>query len=114
MDNRSLGIFGEKEAVKYLKKHKYKILDTNYTCMLGEIDIIAKEGGYLVFVEVKTRSTIVYGLPKEAVDEQKQRKIALVGAYYQKIKRMLDVPVRFDVVQVLDGEIELIKGAFEL
>ena len=112
--NRALGIFGEKKAVKFLKKHKYKILDTNFTCVLGEVDIVAKDGEYLVFIEVKTRTTAMFGLPKEAVDEQKQRKIILVASYYQKVKRMLDTPVRFDVVQVLDGEIELIKGAFEL
>ena len=75
MNNIALGIYGEKLALKYLKKQKYKILEKNFRCALGEIDIVAKDGGFLVFVEVKTRSSNAFGEPMEAVDFYKQRKL---------------------------------------
>ncbi len=112
MSNFELGIWGEKEAVKYLKKHKYKIIEQNFRCKLGEVDIIAKQGAYLVFIEVKTRASARYGLPMEAVDEIKQRKLNMLAVYYQKQFNLLDMPIRFDVVQVLGDEIKLIEGAF--
>lgn len=112
MSNFELGIWGEKEAVKFLKKKKYKVIEQNYRCKLGEVDIIARQGAYLVFIEVKTRASNRYGLPMEAVDEQKQRKLLLLALYYQKCKGLLDMPVKFDVVQILGDEILLIENAF--
>ena len=112
MSNFELGIWGEKEAVKFLKKRKYKVIEQNYRCKLGEVDIIAMQGAYLVFVEVKTRASNRYGLPMEAVDEIKQRKLILLAQYYQKSKGLLDLPIRFDVVQILGDEVTLIEGAF--
>ena len=70
-----LGIAGEQMVDSYLKKNKYKIIATNYTCQLGELDIIAKDKDTYVFIEVKTRSSFKYGLPREAVDEFKRHKI---------------------------------------
>ncbi len=113
MNRIAYGLYGEESAVKYLKKHKYKILERNYRCILGEVDIIAKKGAYLVFVEVKARTDDRYGLPMEAVDERKQYKLIALSQYYQKIKRKLDMPIRFDVVQILGEEITLIENAFE-
>ena len=113
MNNIALGIYGEKLALKYLKKQKYKILEKNFRCALGEIDIVAKDGGFLVFVEVKTRSSNAFGEPMEAVDFYKQRKLSKLAVYYQKLKRKLDVPVRFDVVDIVGEQITLIKSAFE-
>ena len=107
-----LGDYGEKLAAKYLKKHKYKILEQNYTCPIGEIDIIAKDKGTLVIVEVKTRTSKLYGAPAEAVDEYKQRKLHRLGLYYQRSKRMFDMPIRFDVIEVLDKDINHIINAF--
>lgn len=112
MSNFELGIWGEREAEKFLKKRKYKILERNFRCPIGEVDIIARCGEYLVFVEVKTRASTRYGLPMEAVDEVKQQKLTHLALYYQKLKRLFDMPVRFDVVQVLGDEIKLIEGAF--
>ncbi len=112
MDNIAMGIWGEAEAVKFLKKKKYKIIETNYRCSIGEVDIIAIDGPFLVFVEVKTRASTQYGLPMEAVDEYKQHKLIMLAQYYQKIKRKYDYPIRFDVVQILDSKVTLIKNAF--
>ena len=112
MSNFELGIWGEREAVKFLKKQKYKVIEQNYRCKLGEVDIIARQGAYLVFIEVKTRASNKYGLPAEAVDEQKQRKLLLLAQYYQKSKGLLDMPIRFDVVQILGDQVTLIPEAF--
>ena len=112
MNHIALGIAGEKKAVKFLKKHKYKILEKNYRCALGEVDVIARQGETLVFVEVKTRSSCLFGRPCEAVDEQKQEKLRRLALYYQRFKRLYNIPLRFDVVEVLDNEINLIEGAF--
>jgi len=110
--NKAKGTLGEREAVKFLKKHKYKILDTNYTCPIGEIDVVALESGFLVIIEVKTRESAFFGRPCEAVDEVKQRKLCNLALVYQKAMGLADMPLRFDVVEVLENEINLIKNAF--
>ncbi len=112
MSNFELGIWGEHQAEKFLKKRGYKVLAHNFRCKLGEIDIVALKGEYLVIIEVKTRMSNRYGLPIEAVDEQKQRKLVRLALYYQKCKGLLNLPIRFDVVSILDEKIELIEGAF--
>ncbi len=112
LDRIALGIKGEKMAQKYLKKHKYKILETNFRCSLGEIDIIAQKNGYIVFVEVKARHTARFGLPCEAVDERKQYKLQMLAMYYLRAKRLLDTPILFAVVDILGDEIKLIENAF--
>ena len=75
---KEIGDYGEKLAVKFLKKQGYKILSTNYKVKYGEIDIIAKDGLFTVFIEVKYRSKKLYGLPSEAVDKHKQNKIKYI------------------------------------
>ena len=111
---RSKGQYGEEIAVEYLKNIGYSIVDINYRNCFGEIDIIAKEGGALVFVEVKTRNTPYYGLPVMAVDFRKQQRMSKVAAAYITQKKLTDYPVRFDVVSVCGNNIEVIKDAFEL
>lgn len=118
-DNRChTGARGESLAVKALKKKGYKILEKNYRCKLGEIDIIAKDRGVLVFVEVKARRTDRFGDPKLAVTPQKQRKISMVALEYLKKTGQIEKRARFDVVAIrlLPGQpdIEIIKNAFEL
>ena len=112
MNNIALGIKGEKLAQKFLKKNKYKILETNYKCQIGEIDIVATKNNFLVFVEVKTRQSAKFGLPREAVDEYKQHKLKTLALYYQRAKNLFDMPVMFAVVEVLGDEITLIENAF--
>ena len=110
--NKVVGNQGELEVRNYLQKNKYKILETNYTCKLGEIDIIAQEKDYLVFVEVKTRNSCQFGRPMEDVTPYKQNKIRTVAKYYLMLHDKLESNVRFDVVEVLDDEINHIKNAF--
>ncbi|MEW6600814.1 MAG: YraN family protein [Nitrospirota bacterium] len=112
-----LGQRGEGLAVQFLRKRGYKIIAQNYKTRIGEIDIIAMEGDTLVFVEVKTRESIAYGRPFEAVDYFKKKKIANVALLY--LKKLKEIPpCRFDVVSVYyaegRAECELIKDAFEV
>ena len=112
MKNIINGQIGEELATELLKKKSYKILQRNYKNVLGEIDIIAKDKDYLLFVEVKFRNTRMFGRASEAVDKRKQHKIRQVALLYLKQKRQLESNVRFDVVEVYDNEINHIENAF--
>lgn len=115
------GKFGEEEAKKYLQKRGYIVLQTNYRCREGEIDLIAREGEWLVFVEVKTRRSYAYGMPCEAVDERKRSKIIAAAQKYL-LDNTIESALRFDVIEVIcasegDGyrlkSLNHIKFAFE-
>ncbi len=114
---RQKGASGEKLALSFLKKQKYKILETNYNCPAGEIDIIALKKRTLVFIEVKFRKSLEYGYPEESVNYPKQKKIALAAMHYLKQKGVRDIDLRFDVVSILqmekESEIKLFENAFE-
>ncbi len=112
-NNKLIGKMGEDIAVDYLKKKKYEIIKRNYVNEYGEIDIIAAHDGYLIFIEVKTRNGTQYGTPAEAVDSHKIRKISQVASGYIQYKHLYDYPVRFDVIEVCDGEINHIENAFD-
>lgn len=117
-DRRKTGAIGESLAIEALEKNGYKILEKNYRSKLGEIDIIAKEGGVLAFVEVKARRTDQFGSPKLAVTLQKQRKVSMVALGYLKETGQISKKARFDVVAIrlLPGkpDVEIIRNAFEL
>ncbi len=114
-DNKLRGNAGEKAAEAFLKKSGYRILSRNFTTDIGEIDLIVTDDRYLIFVEVKSRTDDNFGLPSEAVDLRKQRKIAMVASQYIKKNMLFGAPSRFDVVEVrLDsGEINHIKDCFD-
>lgn len=97
---RKLGNLGEKIACDYLQKQKYIILDKNFHCRFGEIDIIAKDKKTLVFVEVKARANQQFGQPQEAVDYFKQRKIIKTAYYYINLYNLPD-DFRIDIVAVI-------------
>lgn len=107
-----LGASGEKLAVKYLKKQKYKILEVNYKTHFGEIDVIAQDGQAIVFIEVKTRTSSDYGEPSEAVDYKKRQKYKIVAEEYLMRTGKTDCECRFDAVEVKNKEINHIKDAF--
>jgi len=114
MDTKILGNEGEKKATKFLKNQGYKILERNYENKIGEIDIIAydKTEDYLVFVEVKTKTSDFFGLPREMVGSHKQHKIEQVATAYLMDNKKINAKVRFDVVEVLDNNITHIKNAW--
>ena len=115
---KALGVKGEDLAVRYLKKKGFKVIQRNYHCPLGEIDLIAREGDTLVFIEIKARSSSEYGLPQDAVDRFKQKKIIQAAKTYLAEHHLTeDIPARFDVVAIhltpAGPDIELIKDAFQ-
>lgn len=112
-NKRKIGFEYEKIAGEYLEKQGYEILEYNFYSRSGEIDIIAKHEGYLVFVEVKYRENDSKGDPLEAISIQKQRTISKCALYYMKKKGMQDVSVRFDVVGILRDKIQVVQNAFE-
>ena len=100
VDRRSnLGPRGEREAARHLKKLGYRILARNYTCPVGELDIVALLDGVLIIVEVKTLGT-EDGQPEERVDHKKRRKLVRVASYFIKEKRLEHLPCQFDVLAV--------------
>ena len=94
------GEFGEKAAAKYLRKKGYKIIETNYKIVSGEIDIIAYKKGILAFVEVKTRSSLYGGRPAEAVTIFKQKRIISAARNYILNNKISGQP-RFDIIEIL-------------
>jgi putative endonuclease len=118
MEKKELGKKGEEVALRFLKKRGYRIIEKNYVCKMGEMDIIAREKDTLAFIEVKTRTTTEFGPPQLAVNASKQRQLSKVALNYLKEKQLEDVKARFDVVAILLGqkreEIDLIRDAFDL
>ena len=106
-----LGRSAEELTAKYLKKHGYKVLERNYKTPYGEADIVALKDGYYCFVEVKARQSDTFGLPAEAVDRRKQERYRRIAAYFCMAKKA-EVPIRFDVASVLDGDLEYFENAY--
>lgn len=115
--NKEIGELGEDIAVNYLKQIKYKILDRNFECRQGEIDIIALDKEELVFIEVKSRTSVKFGFPSEAVNKKKQKHIIQTIKYYLYTRNLMEKFIRIDVIEVyLMGNIykvNHIKQAFE-
>ncbi len=113
-----LGMRGERLAFEELKKLGYKILERNYRCRFGEIDLIARHRDTLVFVEIKTRRGKTLGYAKEAVNSGKQRRMSKAALAYLKAKTQGCVSARFDVVAISltssGPEVEIVTDAFEL
>lgn len=114
----SLGEMGERLALKKIKRLGYKFIAKNYRCPLGEIDLIARDGDCLVFIEIKTRRGRSIGYAKEAINKRKMRQISKVALAYMKANNCCDVKARFDVIaiNIKDDreEIEIIPNAFDL
>ena len=108
---------GEKIAAAYLKKNGYEIIEINFRCPIGEIDIVAKEENDLVFVEVKTRKSIELGYPEQAVGIRKQKKMSQLALWYMQKRKIADTNARFDVVAITlmpeKNEVKLIQNAFD-
>ncbi len=112
-NRRAVGTEQERRAAAYLMENGYEILAYNFRCRFGEIDLIAKDGEYLVFLEVKYRAGDTAGEPQEAVDRRKQKRICRSALYYCTVNGYAaDWPCRFDVVAVKRDEITVFKNAF--
>jgi len=112
------GLQGEEEAARHLKKSGLKILVRRYRCRFGEIDLVAREGETLVFVEVKTRRSADFGDPSLAVTPEKQKHISRVALDYLRRLNHPEIPVRFDIVEVIPSdsrfECNHLRNAFPL
>ena len=96
--SRAEGTWGEAEVANYLRRRGYTLLAHGFHCRFGEIDLIARKDGVLCFVEVKTRTNLSCGLPREYVTPQKQQRLRKTAAWYLMVKD-LDCPARFDVAE---------------
>lgn len=113
-NSRETGAEYEEKAAQYLQTLGYEVIERNYRCKQGEIDLIAKDGTYLVFVEVKYRRDTRLGEPLEAVDTRKQHKISAAAAYYcfsHGISQQQ--PCRFDAAAFMQGKWTVIQNAFD-
>jgi len=112
------GKLGESLAVAHLQKMGYQIVAQNYRCLYGEVDVVARDGDTIVFIEVKSRKSEMFGAPQEAVGLEKQKKLSRVSLHYLQQKRLETCNARFDVIAVKmspDGtRIDLIRNAFDL
>jgi putative endonuclease len=117
MKRRETGILGEKLARGFLKKRGYRIVETNYRCPEGEVDIIARDRDFLVFVEVRTKKSLEFGSPEESITPVKKERMIAVASRYCQTHENLPQSWRIDVVAVeLDQKdkpkrIELIENA---
>ena len=101
LEKQELGKIGESLATLFLESLEYKIIERNFRCKQGEIDIIAKDKNEFVFIEVKTRSSFKFGLPSEAVNSIKQKHIYNSTKYYLYLHHLENQYIRFDVIEVL-------------
>ena len=100
MKRAEIGQLGEKLARDFLKKRQYRILETNYRCRYGEIDIVARRLDCLVFVEVRTRTDRVFGTPEESISQSKTRHMAQSAEYYVQEHRAEALNWRIDVIAI--------------
>jgi putative endonuclease len=113
-NTRREGVGGESAAVKFLENKGYKILDLNFVGRHGEIDIVAKDRDYIVFVEVKSRLNEKFGRPIEAITPYKMQCIIETAKFYATLKGCLELDMRFDVIEILRDEITHTVNAFTL
>lgn len=99
--NKKLGEEGELLAIELLKNKGFEIVKKNYRFGKGEIDIIAKEKDFIVFIEVKTRENLNYGEPEEAITKSKQKQLRKIAQCYLAEKKIVDYNCRFDVIGIL-------------
>lgn len=109
MKNIQLGKYGEMLAERIVAENGYRIVETNFRCKTGEIDIIAQQGNCYHFVEVKTRMGDSYGYPAEAVTKQKQHRIIQAAKCYLHMKQIANVQVQFDVIEI---EVNMLMNCF--
>lgn len=116
--HKETGREGESLAVSHLEKEGYEILTRNYRCRYGEVDIIARENDCLVFIEVKSRRSLRFGEPCEAIDLRKQKKLSRTALHYLQSRGWMNRNARFDTLFIRlaagGNELRLIRNAFEV
>ncbi|MCX7619246.1 MAG: YraN family protein [Acidimicrobiales bacterium] len=110
--SQALGAYGESLAAAWYESHGYEVLDRNWRCREGELDLVVCRNRLIVFCEVKARTTDAYGTPGEAVTYRKRQRIRQLAAKWLETSPIRPREIRFDVATVLGGELEVIEGAF--
>ena len=109
---RALGRSGEDAAAAWYEGQGYQVVERNWRCREGELDLIVRRGRTFVFCEVKSRSSTSFGSPQEAVTRAKQARIRHLAARWLAESPVPAVAIRFDVASVLGGEVQVLEGAF--
>lgn len=118
MNNKTFGKIGEDMAERFLRRHGYKILSKNWRCAMGEIDVVAQEKEFTVFIEVKTRKSMAFGPGYMSINPAKQLKLIKLAQAYLKRYGLIDKPCRIDIISIDMAQddsvmnVELIKDAF--
>lgn len=112
-NSKAYGNDGEILAVQFLEREGYQILQRNFRCKLGEIDIVARSEGYLCFIEVKRRKNMASGHPFEAISIHKIKRICKTALVYLRFHQLPNTtPIRFDVISIIGEEVSVLKDAF--
>ena len=111
-DHRRLGAHGEDRALRWYVERGYELVERNWRCATGEIDLVLRQDGTVVFCEVKTRSSARFGSPLEAVGRDKQRRLRRLAATWLATSDVGYRSVRFDVAAVIGSRVEVVEGAF--
>ncbi len=111
-ERRALGIAGEDLATAWYEQQGYEVLARNWRCRQGELDLVVRRGDLVVFCEVKSRSSLLFGSPFEAVTFDKRRRLRALAAAWLRDAGIRSEEIRFDVAGVLDGSVEVIEAAF--
>jgi putative endonuclease len=109
---RATGISGEDVAAAWYASQGYEVVARNWRCRDGELDLIVRSGPTFVFCEVKTRATEAFGSPLEAVTHDKRNRVRHLAARWLQESPVRPATIRFDVAAVLDGELQVVEGAF--
>ena len=112
MTRREVGIRGEDIAAKWYEARGYQVLDRNWRCREGELDLVVRHGRQVVFCEVKHRMGVGFGTPAETITREKKQRIRHLAARWLQDAKPRPAEIRFDVAAILDGEIEVLEGAF--
>jgi putative endonuclease len=110
--SRALGAEAEARAAQLLQRKGYRVVDRNWTCRGGEIDLVCDDGGTLVFVEVRARKDDAHGTPLETVRDLKRRRLILAAEQYLAKKELWERACRFDVVAICGATVEHVEDAF--
>jgi len=109
---RAFGQAGEDRAAAWYRSHGYEVMARNWRCRDGELDLVVRRGRMVVFVEVKARRTDRFGIPAEAITPTKQRRLRTLARRYLEASEVRPASLRFDVVSILAGHLEVIEAAF--